>query len=100
IRDFHVTGVQTCALPISQSPDDATQTLISLVGRLGFEPRTNGLKARCSTVELTALGRTPARDGSGRVSRSVARDAARGRPETGESGRASRRATRSHASAA
>ena len=25
-----------------------------LVGRLGLEPRTNGLKGHCSTIELTA----------------------------------------------
>ena len=27
------------------------------MGRLGFEPRTNGLKVRCSTIELAALCR-------------------------------------------
>src|SRR5215813_5039616 len=27
-----------------------------LVGRLGLEPRTHGLKVRCSTIELTPLG--------------------------------------------
>src|SRR5690606_40434696 len=31
IRDFHVTGVQTCALPISALAETATQTL-SAVG--------------------------------------------------------------------
>ena len=29
-------------------------TLILLVGRVGFEPTANGLKVRCSTAELTA----------------------------------------------
>src|SRR5690606_40845953 len=27
IRDFHVTGVQTCALPISRSPGMASETM-------------------------------------------------------------------------
>ena len=35
-----------------------------MVGRLGFEPRTNGLKVRCSTVELTARGQWDVRDPS------------------------------------
>jgi hypothetical protein len=26
---------------------------IGMVGRLGFEPRTNDLKGRCSTIELS-----------------------------------------------
>ena len=30
-------------------------TLPEIVGRLGLEPRTNGLKVRCSTIELTTL---------------------------------------------
>jgi hypothetical protein len=30
------------------------------VGRLGLEPRTHGLKVRCSTIELTPLGLTRA----------------------------------------
>ena len=40
-----------------------------MVGRLGFEPRTNDLKGRCSTVELS----TPMR--LSREERGVIRDA-------------------------
>jgi hypothetical protein len=28
---------------------------MGLVGRLGLEPRTDGLKVRCSAIELTPL---------------------------------------------
>src|SRR5690606_40956597 len=31
IRDFHVTGVQTCALPISMASSSASLTLTSLI---------------------------------------------------------------------
>jgi site-specific DNA recombinase len=32
---------------------DAVRAMTNLVGRLGLEPRTHGLKVRCSTIELT-----------------------------------------------
>src|SRR5690606_41099740 len=45
IRDFHVTGVQTCALPIFESPESATDfnQIIARVTRLcshtEYEPK-------------------------------------------------------------
>jgi site-specific DNA recombinase len=44
--------------PDSPEPDSGTTTaavraITNLVGRLGLEPRTHGLKVRCSTIELT-----------------------------------------------
>src|SRR5690606_40189808 len=36
IRDFHVTGVQTCALPISSGPASATWPISSSVAGLIF----------------------------------------------------------------
>ena len=33
--------------------DDPVRAMTNLVGRLGLEPRTHGLKVRCSTIELT-----------------------------------------------
>ena len=33
-----------------------------LVGRVGFEPTTNGLKGRCSTTELPTRGRRNVKD--------------------------------------
>jgi site-specific DNA recombinase len=32
---------------------DPVRAMTNLVGRLGLEPRTHGLKVRCSTIELT-----------------------------------------------
>src|SRR5690606_8310221 len=41
IRDFHVTGVQTCALPISNSPKTASSALPRSPGRSTRRPRTS-----------------------------------------------------------
>jgi hypothetical protein len=38
---------------LNRSTAEDQQTMFSLVGRLGLEPRTHGLKVRCSTIELT-----------------------------------------------
>ena len=37
-----------------------------VVGRVGFEPTTNGLKGRCSTTELPTRGRRNVKDASPR----------------------------------
>src|SRR5690606_40501729 len=36
IRDFHVTGVQTCALPISEPPAEDDLLLVSSAQRFNF----------------------------------------------------------------
>jgi hypothetical protein len=38
---------------------DGSDLVFVLVGRLGLEPRTHGLKVRCSTIELTPRRRPP-----------------------------------------
>jgi integrase len=47
--DFGGPGRPIRPLPRSWTPSRRRKCAISLVGRLGLEPRTNGLKARCST---------------------------------------------------
>src|SRR5690606_39499079 len=42
IRDFHVTGVQTCALPILQLPAMNTTQFKFVKSRLPFKPRPMG----------------------------------------------------------
>jgi hypothetical protein len=37
------------------SAASGVRAMTNLVGRLGLEPRTNGLKVHCSTIELTPL---------------------------------------------
>jgi hypothetical protein len=37
----------------------------TFVGRLGLEPRTNGLKVHCSAIELEGLGSGSLRDAGG-----------------------------------
>src|SRR2546422_6227045 len=50
IRDVAVTGVQTCALPISElhSPWFPSSCSHADVRQRGFEPLTHGLEGRCS----------------------------------------------------
>src|SRR5690606_40411072 len=53
-RDFHVTGVQTCALPISPSSEG---------GKLARTPDRGGIRARAGGVTLACeynMGRTQA----------------------------------------
>src|SRR5207302_7760681 len=62
IRDFHVTGVQTCALPISRvSGDSSTETsaLSSQSSRNGLIGRS-WLSARASIVPLMPPAEAPA----------------------------------------
>ena len=40
---------------VRATADAGVRALTKLVGRLGLEPRTHGLKVRCSTIELTPL---------------------------------------------
>ena len=45
---------------MSRRVSSTLETKITIkVGRLGFEPRTNGLKVHCSTIELAAQGENP-----------------------------------------
>jgi hypothetical protein len=43
--------------PKLKNPRSCERGFYNLVGRDGFEPSTNWLKANCSTAELTALRR-------------------------------------------
>src|SRR5690606_39883219 len=46
IRDFHVTGVQTCALPLSRCVRDAERSCITaIVGGIGQERETSREKS-------------------------------------------------------
>src|SRR5690606_39740574 len=54
IRDFHVTGVQTCALPISRSP--SRPTVSSLPNSASC--RSTPIGTRDSRVESLRLGAT------------------------------------------
>jgi hypothetical protein len=42
-----------------QRSHDGSDLVFVRVGRLGLEPRTHGLKVRCSTIELTPRRRLP-----------------------------------------
>src|SRR5690606_39345298 len=71
IRDFHVTGVQTCALPISSSPTTvATSWRRIATGRSAGTPRT---PRRASWRGLAGWPRSPARGGSSFIERSEER---------------------------
>src|SRR5690606_39921349 len=50
IRDFHVTGVQTCALPISDVLPPVRFDELALVGR-SADPMLLGLRARLDPVD-------------------------------------------------
>src|SRR5207302_8197683 len=54
IRDFHVTGVQTCALPISAVADQAAERLVAALG-VGDEILTHGLIVQLSQRQPQAL---------------------------------------------
>src|SRR3712207_7459143 len=46
IRDIGVTGVQTCALPISDAADNLEEKAISLIGRALYEAFVRGYTAK------------------------------------------------------
>src|SRR5436309_4997227 len=77
IRDFHVTGVQTCALPISTVCRDRPAAATKALRRCHGVPRGNGLRREQSpphrsisrAVDRSAVGRRVCRDGEiGRAS--------------------------------
>src|SRR5690606_41178719 len=58
IRDFHVTGVQTCALPISlervsEGPRDVAGQVVRQQGRSRNKPQTGARDARQGQQEAT-----------------------------------------------
>src|SRR5690606_9100161 len=57
IRDFHVTGVQTCALPIYPGRDVRCQTGVILF----FPALMNGKRTRQDLSRLTSLSPSPKR---------------------------------------
>src|SRR5215475_14222852 len=86
IRDFHVTGVQTCALPIwstsnlSRSPLARSSTLSAWVARRGWpDRRTNERHRRTAiaTISRRAASSLPA---TGQPDRCSASTKARSRP--------------------
>src|SRR5690625_962507 len=56
IRDGHVTGVQTCALPISR---DLGRRVKGGVGDTGFEPVTSSVSGKRATAAPIALATQP-----------------------------------------
>ena len=56
--------------------EPAVRAMLRSVGRLGLEPRTHGLKVRCSTIELTPRGN----DGNRRRSKRIESRRRRGAP--------------------
>src|SRR5215475_4488096 len=53
IRDFHVTGVQTCALPISDLADRITRGDVRhVVTEAGFAARFDGLGGRWTAIAV------------------------------------------------
>src|SRR5690606_17782321 len=60
IRDFHVTGVQTCALPISQLAAERTDAAITLINRAIADIRNyiGGLTPRQVRRDALAQGLT------------------------------------------
>src|SRR5690606_40419142 len=83
IRDFHVTGVQTCALPISHRPRRPLRHALEdprRAGRSGAPPRRGDLRGRAPR------DRAPPEPPRGLLPRAPLRLAARA---NGEIGRAS-----------
>src|SRR5690606_40822146 len=91
IRDFHVTGVQTCALPIY----GARAPLLDLPGE-GFEvggagPRTKEVFCRLDLVDVDELGVGRAEAGRGdERHRQVVHEARSEERRVGKEGRSSR----------
>src|SRR5690606_39782046 len=46
IRDFHVTGVQTCALPIYNSKDRVIDPIHKINGQIVMPPKSNAIDQR------------------------------------------------------
>src|SRR5436309_9008040 len=77
IRDFHVTGVQTCALPIShESPAMPAPATTTLLARFGWRPTgREGKPANRSTPAIWSASRRGMRPAlTGEIGRASCRE--------------------------
>src|SRR5690606_39307364 len=61
IRDFHVTGVQTCALPISTAPAAPTAAREAAAARAGRTALRRRATRRCGTAPARSRRSSPNR---------------------------------------